>query len=209
MTTLIEDIDRILPQTQCTQCGYQDCYSYATAIFNGENHNYCVPGGQVVTDEIGILLKRKKERTIILSKSDIQHSSQKKIAWINEELCVGCTKCILSCPVDAISGAKNLMHTIIKEDCTGCSLCVAPCPMDCIEMQELEEVQLKKTEYEKKKETNRNRYKKHKMRILEKKLNETTKYKQNIEENTKTGSLSKDLYIKHLLERYKSKNKLE
>lgn len=128
---LVEQIDAILPQTQCGQCGYPGCKPYATAIAQeGEKLNKCPPGGEVVIARLSELLGVEAEPL------DAEHGAEKQrqIAYIREDECIGCTKCIQACPVDAILGAAQLMHTVIAEECTGCDLCVEPCPVDCIDM---------------------------------------------------------------------------
>ncbi|KJG18292.1 electron transport complex subunit RsxB [Photobacterium angustum] len=126
---IVEQIDSILPQTQCGQCGYPGCRPYAEAIANGDVINKCPPGGQVTIEKLADLMG-----------VDVPDSTQgteeniKKVAFIHEDMCIGCTKCIQACPVDAIVGGTKSMHTVIKDECTGCDLCVAPCPTDCIEM---------------------------------------------------------------------------
>jgi len=129
---LIEKIDAILPQTQCRKCGFTGCRPYAEAIVEGRaDINQCPPGGQQGLEKIAELLG-------VPAKSlDTTHGfprSNQVVAWIDEHLCIGCTFCIQSCPVDAIVGAAKQMHTVIADECTGCDLCVAPCPMDCIRM---------------------------------------------------------------------------
>ncbi len=122
-------IDALLPQTQCTKCGYQGCRPYAEAIAAGEaNINQCPPGGATGIVKLARLLKRP-----VLSLNPA-HGVEKPlhIALIEESLCIGCTLCIQACPVDAIVGAARLMHTVIPQLCTGCDLCLPPCPMDCI-----------------------------------------------------------------------------
>lgn len=131
-TTLIDRIDALLPQTQCTKCGYDGCHPYATAIaLDGAAINRCPPGGEEGIQALAALLN-----TAVLS-PDIDCGIQQPLmlAVIDEEHCIGCTLCIQACPVDAIIGANKLMHTVIADRCTGCDLCVAPCPTDCISMQ--------------------------------------------------------------------------
>ncbi len=128
---LVEQIDAILPQTQCTKCGYQGCRPYAEAMAAGDNINKCPPGGQAGIRQLAALLHRPE---IPLDSSHGEESEELKVAFIREAECIGCTKCIQACPVDAIIGAAKLMHTVISDICTGCDLCVAPCPVDCIDM---------------------------------------------------------------------------
>jgi electron transport complex protein RnfB len=123
-------VNDLLPQTQCAQCGYPGCRPYAAAIVeNGEVINLCPPGGDDTVRKLASLLGRE---AIPLSE---QAREDRVVAIIDEALCIGCTHCRSACPVDAIVGAHQLMHTIIASECTGCELCVAPCPVDCISMQ--------------------------------------------------------------------------
>lgn len=127
----VERIDALLPQTQCEQCGYPGCRPYAEAIAAGEaDINQCPPGGQATIDALAGLLDRAS-RTLDPAHGDYRPP---RVAWIDESVCIGCTKCIQACPVDAIVGARQRMHTVIAEECTGCDLCLAPCPVDCIHM---------------------------------------------------------------------------
>jgi electron transport complex protein RnfB len=125
---VVEKLDALLPQTQCGQCGYPGCRPYAEAIANGDVINKCVPGGEPTIKRIADLMG------VDVPSSDEIERPIKQVAFIHEDLCIGCTKCIQACPVDAIVGAAKMMHTVIKSECTGCDLCVDPCPTDCIEM---------------------------------------------------------------------------
>lgn len=130
--SLIQRIDALLPQTQCGKCGHPGCKPYAEGIASGEPINKCPPGGSETIAALAELLK------IPVLELDVSRgSAPAQIAYIREAECIGCTKCIKACPVDAIVGAAKLMHTVIIDECTGCDLCVAPCPVDCIEMRPL------------------------------------------------------------------------
>lgn len=134
--TMIDDIDAMLPQTQCGLCGYRDgCLPYAHAIVvNGEKTNLCVPGGDALSAAISHYLNRPVYRAAP-SKWQIHPITlrpTKMLAVIDESACIGCTKCIPACPVDAIIGTAKHMHSIVPDLCTGCELCLAPCPVDCI-----------------------------------------------------------------------------
>lgn len=124
-------IDALLPQTQCTRCGYQGCLPYAQAIAAGEAEiNQCPPGGAATIEALAQLTGRP---ALPLNPA---HGAEapRVVAYILEEHCIGCTKCLPACPVDAILGANKRMHTVIAAECTGCELCIAPCPVDCIVM---------------------------------------------------------------------------
>ncbi|GGD56661.1 electron transport complex subunit RsxB [Lacimicrobium alkaliphilum] len=127
---LVDQIDAILPQTQCGQCGYPGCRPYAQAIAEGDEINKCPPGGEATIRHLADLMGVEAKPL------DSAHGEEdnKKVAYIREDECIGCTKCIQACPVDAIVGASKQMHTVLIEECTGCDLCVDPCPVDCIDM---------------------------------------------------------------------------
>jgi Na+-translocating ferredoxin:NAD+ oxidoreductase subunit B len=124
-------LDTLLPQTQCTRCGYPACRPYANAIAHGHaDIDQCPPGGQAGVDALAGFLGRASKPLNPLFGIEAPAS----VALIDEDVCIGCTKCIQACPVDAIVGAAKRMHTIIASECTGCELCIPPCPVDCIEM---------------------------------------------------------------------------
>lgn len=127
----IIQIDSLLPQTQCGYCGYAGCRPYAEAILSGDAINKCPPGGQHTIDRLARLVDEPSQAL------DPAHGETREfaVARIREEECIGCTKCIQACPVDAILGAAKLMHTVITSECTGCDLCLDPCPVDCIDME--------------------------------------------------------------------------
>ncbi|QXQ19930.1 electron transport complex subunit RsxB [Pseudomonas tolaasii] len=127
---LIQRIDALLPQTQCGKCGHPGCKPYAEGIALGEAINKCPPGGEETIAGLAQLL-----RVPVLDLDTSRGEAPAQVAYIREAECIGCTKCIQACPVDAIVGAAKLMHTVIMDECTGCDLCVAPCPVDCIEMR--------------------------------------------------------------------------
>ena len=128
---IVDQIDTLLPQTQCGQCGYPGCRPYAEAIANGDAINKCPPGGQTTINALADLLDVEAPA---LDAEHGEESDIQKVAFIREAECIGCTKCIQACPVDAILGAAKQMHTVIVSECTGCDLCVEPCPVDCIDM---------------------------------------------------------------------------
>lgn len=128
---VVDKIDALLPQTQCGQCTYAGCRPYAEAISNGEaDINQCPPGGETTIIALADLLGRDPKP---LNPENGQET-EKYVALIDEQTCIGCTLCIQACPVDAILGAAKQMHTVIESECTGCDLCLPPCPVDCITM---------------------------------------------------------------------------
>ncbi|HYJ18626.1 MAG TPA: RnfABCDGE type electron transport complex subunit B [Burkholderiales bacterium] len=132
---LTEAIDALLPQTQCTKCGYQGCLPYAQAIVGGEaDINQCPPGGAAGIRKLARLLDRGEKPLNPANGVETPRTA----ALIDETRCIGCMLCINACPTDAIVGAAKRMHTVLTQYCTGCDLCLPPCPVDCIEMVELE-----------------------------------------------------------------------
>jgi Na+-translocating ferredoxin:NAD+ oxidoreductase subunit B len=129
---IVARIDALLPQTQCTRCGYPGCAPYAAAIAGREAEiNQCPPGGKATIQALAQLLNRP-----VLPLNPVHGvESPPLVAWIDEARCIGCARCLAPCPVDAIVGAQKYMHTVLIERCTGCELCLPPCPVDCIEMR--------------------------------------------------------------------------
>lgn len=160
-----QDIDAILPQTQCGLCGYNGCMPYAEALTKGEaNINLCPPGGIDGLNALGNLLNVDPAPYL----AEMQDKAKPKmVAVIRETECIGCTKCITACPVDAILGSAKQMHTVIESECTGCELCVTPCPVDCIDMIVMPESQVAD---HKREQSNhyRKRYLAHQQRLNEK-----------------------------------------
>ncbi|NRA61347.1 MAG: electron transport complex subunit RsxB [Psychrobium sp.] len=132
---IAEKIDLILPQTQCGQCGYPGCKPYAEAVANGDDITKCAPGGQQTIATIANIMGVE----VPAVQDEDAAAPVKTVALIIEEDCIGCTKCIQACPVDAIMGTTKQMHTVIADECTGCDLCVEPCPVDCIVMIPVEQ----------------------------------------------------------------------
>lgn len=129
--TLADRIEDLLPQTQCTKCGYEGCRPYAEAIAAGTaGYDQCPPGGAEGVVRLATLLGKP----VIPLNPEHGVERPRPVALIDEQLCIGCTLCMQACPVDAIVGAPKQMHTIVAELCTGCDLCVPPCPVDCIAM---------------------------------------------------------------------------
>ena len=124
-------IDRLLPQTQCERCGHPGCLPYARAVADGEAINRCAPGGRETIVALAALLGRP----LVDPAADCAPIGTRLTATIDEAVCIGCVKCVLACPVDAIVGAPRHRHRVLPERCTGCELCVAPCPVDCIRIE--------------------------------------------------------------------------
>jgi Na+-translocating ferredoxin:NAD+ oxidoreductase subunit B len=130
-SSLTQQIDALLPQTQCGRCGYPGCLPYAVALAAGEAAiNRCPPGGQRLVAELATLLKR----TALPLDPECGPSPPDEVASIESEACIGCARCLPACPVDAILGAARYLHTVITAECTGCRLCLPSCPVDCIVM---------------------------------------------------------------------------
>lgn len=126
-----DEIEALLPQTQCTRCGYGGCRPYAQAIESGlAGINQCPPGGAATIAALAVLLDR--EPLPLNPANGVEGPAL--VAIVDEDRCIGCARCLAPCPVDAIIGARRVMHTVIASLCTGCELCVAPCPVDCIAM---------------------------------------------------------------------------
>ena len=133
----IDDIDAILPQTQCGLCGHGGCKPYATALANQQDSiDKCPPGGLTTLTALGNLLDVDPKPFVPAMQAK---AKAPVVAFIQEDNCIGCTKCIQACPVDAIVGSGKLMHTVLKDECTGCELCVEPCPVDCIDLIAIDE----------------------------------------------------------------------
>jgi len=126
---VVDQIDALLPQTQCGQCTYAGCRPYAEAMAAGDaDINQCPPGGEATIQALADLLGRDPKP---LNPEHGEHS-EKTVVIIDEQVCIGCTLCIQACPVDAIVGAAKQMHTVVRNECTGCDLCIPPCPVECI-----------------------------------------------------------------------------
>ena len=131
---LVDQIDAILPQTQCGQCDFPGCRPYAEAIASGEAEiNQCPPGGQDGVDALAALLDVE---TLTLNEEHGE-TKPKRVAVVDEQVCIGCTLCIQACPVDAFVGSSKVMTQVITSECTGCDLCLPVCPVDCIDMVEI------------------------------------------------------------------------
>ncbi|MET0067772.1 MAG: electron transport complex subunit RsxB [Candidatus Thiodiazotropha sp.] len=133
---ITDQIEKILPQTQCGQCGFAGCRPYAEAIAGGEAEiNLCPPGGESTMIALADLLGRDP----VPVDAEGAQEKPKSIALIREQECIGCTLCLQACPVDAIIGAAKQMHVVITSECTGCERCLPPCPVNCIEMQPIKQ----------------------------------------------------------------------
>jgi Na+-translocating ferredoxin:NAD+ oxidoreductase subunit B len=130
--SLVDRIDALLPQTQCTRCGFDGCLPYAQALADGETAiNRCPPGGSAGIDALAALLGREA----LLLDAACGSEADPGVAWIDQEACIGCARCLPVCPVDAIIGAQRYLHSVFERACTGCELCIASCPVDCIVMR--------------------------------------------------------------------------
>lgn len=130
-SAMVDAIDALLPQTQCTRCGFPGCRPYAQALAQGSTAlNRCPPGGAATIDALATLLGRPP----LPLDPECGVEGPARVAWIDESRCIGCARCLPPCPVDAIVGAQRYTHTVVDALCTGCELCIAPCPVDCITM---------------------------------------------------------------------------
>ena len=130
--TTVDCIDALLPQTQCTRCGYDGCRPYAQALADAQAPiNRCPPGGSAAISALAALLGREVLPLDPACGSDTDPG----VAWIDQDACIGCARCLPPCPVDAIIGARRQLHTVFERACTGCELCIASCPVDCIVMR--------------------------------------------------------------------------
>ena len=131
VSDLADDVDALLPQTQCRRCGFDGCRPYAEALARGESAlNRCPPGGEALIER----LAERLGRTVLPLDTACGVEGPPRVAWIDETDCIGCARCLDDCPTDAIVGARKRMHTVIAQDCTGCELCLPVCPVDCIRM---------------------------------------------------------------------------
>lgn len=177
-TLRAEDIDAILPQTQCGLCGYNGCMPYAEALVTDKaTINLCPPGGIQGMLALGNLLDKNPEPFL----AEMQHKEKQPLrAVIREAECIGCTKCIKACPVDAIIGSGKLMHSVITDECTGCELCIAPCPVDCIDMVVSTDTQDRREQY-------RERYEARKQRLQQQSIDTPSTLSQNKQDYIKAA----------------------
>ena len=199
--SLVNKLDALLPQTQCGECDYAGCLPYAEAIAHGlAPINKCAPGGVETVHALGNLLGVDTTPHIKEAQQNIRSPS---VAIIHESECIGCTKCIKACPVDAIIGGAKLMHGILSHECTGCGLCVSPCPVDCIEM-----VEVPIAEYDKNRARVRFHAKKSRLLRLEQQQQQLYREKKLLakqNDNQRQDMQAKQDYIQQALARVKAK----
>lgn len=196
-------IDALLPQTQCGECGYPGCMPYAQALAAGlAPIDRCPPGGVATVTALGKLLDRDATPYVAAA---LANTRPPALAIIREAECIGCTKCIQACPVDAIIGSGKLMHSVLAHECTGCGLCIEPCPVDCIEL-----VTIPTPEYDQ--ALARNRFNARKVRLLREEQEKSTAYREKRTlvvptESLKQDKMAKQDYILQALQRSAAKKK--
>lgn len=194
---LIDQIDAVLPQTQCGECGFGACRPYAEALAVGTTTiDHCPPGGVKTLEKLGTLLNCDPAPYY---DELIKKTKLPSVAMIIEDVCIGCTKCIQACPTDAIIGTGKWMHTVLEDACTGCGLCVPPCPVDCIE---LIPVARSDSEQQQKADEWRARYQKHIARIEQEKQ---IKAAQHLKQPTADLNIQRKQEILEALTRVKAK----
>ncbi|WED42790.1 RnfABCDGE type electron transport complex subunit B [Legionella cardiaca] len=183
----VKAIDELLPQTQCKECGYAGCLPYAEALAQGlAPIDRCPPGGAATVKALGELLG--VDASPYLANAG-EKTRQPAIAIIREAECIGCTKCIQACPVDAIIGSGKLMHDVIAHECTGCGLCVEPCPVDCIDLISMPEPAYDKT-------LARKRFNARQARLLREEQDKQQSYREKRKLAAKTDDALQDLKAK-------------
>lgn len=204
MKDRVDEIDQLLPQTQCGLCGYAGCHPYATALAMGtETINKCLPGGIKTLQSLGALLA--VDPTPFLSEMQ-QSSKRNTVVNIREDECIGCTKCIQVCPVDAIIGASKKMHTVLATECSGCELCIPACPVDCMDVITLADDS--ETLRQAKASVYRQRYQMRKERDTQQKLEQKLKYQHAKQINTRKEQVvaARKAAIEAAIERVKTKS---
>jgi electron transport complex protein RnfB len=198
----VKVIDEVLPQTQCGECGYSGCLPYAEALSRGEIAiDRCPPGGVTTLRALGELLNIDPAPYLSATQANTRLPA---VAFIREAECIGCTKCIQSCPVDAIVGTGKEMHSVIRHECTGCGLCIDPCPVDCIDMLPLPELNFDK-------QLARERYQSRQSRFLHDEQEKQQIYREKsqlVQENQDTSQdlKAKQAYILEAVARVQAKN---
>ncbi len=199
----VQDIDALLPQTQCGECGYPGCLPYAEAIASGQaTIDRCPPGGVSTLNALGQLLHIDTSPYLAKVAASTRPA---QLAYIREAECIGCTKCIQACPVDAIIGSAKQLHHILSHECTGCGLCIEPCPVDCIDMHPLE-----KTTYAS--DLARQRFQQKKIRQLQEVANKERAYREKKRLTAQTAPSTADIkakqdYIQDALTRVKARQR--
>ena len=197
----IEQIDAVLPQTQCRECGYADCHAYAEALANNKTSiDRCPPGGINTLNALGKLLQVD---TTSYEEDTVTNYRKPSVAVIDEDLCIGCVKCINACPVDAIVGAAKLMHTVIKNECSGCELCIPVCPMDCISMRSI--AQRSHSEQQQRATQWRQRYTSRKARLAHQQQEQQQRYDRSKLNQKETARHLKQAAIQAAIARSKAK----
>ena len=197
----VSDIDALLPQTQCGECSFPGCRPYAQALAQkAAPIDGCPPGGVATLKALATLLQEDATPYLASMKEKTRPPA---LALIREDECIGCTKCIQACPVDAIVGSAKHMHSIIAQECTGCGLCLDPCPVDCIEL-----IPLQKQTYDS--DTARRHYEARQTRVLQEKQQQETQYRAQrlLAQQSKDASIERDAknaYIQKALARVKAK----
>jgi electron transport complex protein RnfB len=206
--TLIEQIDNVLPQTQCGLCGHGGCLPYAKAIAQGDTIDKCPPGGISVLEKLAAITEQNAEayRETVLAAT-----KPASLAVIREAECIGCMKCIKVCPVDAIVGAAKLMHTVITDACTGCELCVPACPVDCIDMHVLSQPRTEAQQLQKSMEW-RERFHQHNSRLVKQAEMKAQEYEQALQAKAQADEIqdvltARKAFIAEAIARAKSKRK--
>ena len=194
----IDQIDALLPQTQCGECGYPGCRPYAQAIAAGQTTiELCAPGG---LDTLYALAKLTDQTAEPYVAKVTQNTRPPTIACIRESDCIGCTKCIQACPVDAIIGAAKQMHVILEAECTGCRLCIEPCPVDCIDLVEIARSQFKPA-------TAKQRFEQRQTRLTQQQQQRWQQHQQALRQQTNThhSRQQRQDYIQQAIARVKAK----
>lgn len=190
----IKEIDALLPQTQCEECGFKGCKPYATALVNDDAEiDLCPPGGLNTLHQLANALNIDPAP---YEENVINNTRSPSYARIREADCIGCTKCIQACPVDAIIGTNKQMHTVIEKECTGCQLCVEPCPVDCIDMIEIDTPLFEPL-------VSRQRFENRNTRLMNEKQKKRTHYQQTKTLDSNNDVKAKQDYIQALMKRKK------